>query len=139
MTSGSCFGHPRQISASLDNDFRKTCNDDDQHGQRREIFPADHPVNTGAGARHQFDVVSKSDAWQKGVSSDCKIEWSADLPIETVEIGDGDTLEECDNEQRHISAEIVEQREYVIAGAVGEDDGEDATESAQGGCREINN
>ena len=57
-------------------------------------------------------------------------------PIEAVEIRDGDTLEECDYEQRDISTEIVEEREYVIAGAVRENDGEDATESTQCGCRE---
>lgn len=60
-------------------------------------------------------------------------------PIETVEIGDGDALEESDYEQRDVSTEIVEEREYVIAGAVRENDGEDATEPAQGGYRQMGN
>lgn len=56
---------------------------------------------------------------------------SLNSPIETVEIRDGDTLEKCNNEQRNIAAEVVEQGEDVIAGTVRENDRQDAAESAQ--------
>ena len=60
MTGRSGLCDPRQVPAAFDNNFGEGSDDDDQHGQRRQVLPAKHPVDSGPGSRHQFDIVSET-------------------------------------------------------------------------------
>ena len=60
MTGRSGLCDPRQVPAAFDNNFGERSDDDDQHGQRRQVLPAKHPVDSGPGSRHQFDIVSET-------------------------------------------------------------------------------
>ena len=61
-------------------------------------------------------------------------EWQTAVPVQSVKVGNGDALEEGDDEQRDVAAEIVKQGEDVIAGAVSEDHRQDAAKSAERCC-----
>ena len=56
------------------------------------------------------------------------------LPSKAVDPGDPDTLEQGDDEQRQVSAEVVKQDEKVVARAVREDHGQKAADNADDAC-----
>ena len=104
-----------QISTAFDDDFSETGDDDDEHSQGWYVFPADHPVDARPRSGHELNIVGE--------------------PVEAVKVGDGDALEEGDDEERDVAAKVVKQREDVVARSVDEDQGQDAAQAAQQCCK----
>ena len=74
--------------------------EDDDHDGGRDELPADTEEQTWAGASHQLDVLTE--------------------PLEAVEVGDSDTLEESDDQEGDAATEVVVDGEDIITSVVGE-------------------
>ena len=57
------------------------------------------------------------------------------LPVQAVDIRDGDAFKEGDDEQRHVPSEVIKEREDVVARSVREHHGQEAADSTYQGCQ----
>ena len=74
--------------------------EDDDHDGGRDELPADTEEQARAAARHQLDVLTE--------------------PLEAVEVGDSDTLEESDDQEGDAATEVVVDSEDIVTSVVGE-------------------
>ena len=74
--------------------------EDDDHDGGRDVLPADAEEEARASSSHQLDVLAE--------------------PLEAVEVGDSDTLEESDDQEGDAATEVVVDGEDIITSVVGE-------------------
>lgn len=98
---GSSFGrYPGRITAALCEELIKAGQQYGDHGARRQILPAEHPVEAWPWTGHHFDVIREA--------------------AHSINIAYREALEQGDDQQWEVAGEAVHQLEDVAASTVRE-------------------